>query len=40
MRLNMRRSAFLQVKVSGDEINRGVGLSGLRVTYYVNRKMR
>lgn len=40
MHLNMRRAAFLQVKVEGNEINRGVGLSGLRVTYYVNRKMR
>ncbi len=40
MHLNMRRAAFLQVKVMGNEINRGVGLSGLRVTYYVNRKMR
>lgn len=40
MRLNMRRAAFLQVKVSGSEIDRGVGLSGLRVTYYVNRKMK
>lgn len=40
MRLNMRRAAFLQVKVSGGEIDRGVGLSGLRVTYYVNRKVK
>jgi hypothetical protein len=40
MRLNMRRAAFLQVTVSGGEIDRGVGLSGLRVTYYVNRKMK
>lgn len=40
MRLNMRKAAYLQVKVSGDALDRGVGLSGLRVTYYTNRKMK
>lgn len=41
MRLNMRRTAFLQIMVSGgEEIDRGVGLTGLRITYYVNRKMK
>ena len=40
MRLNMRRTAFLQVMVSGSEIDRGVGLSGLRITYYVNKKIK
>ena len=40
IRLNMRRAAFLQVRVSGGEIDRGVGLSGLRVTYYINRKTK
>ncbi len=40
MRLNMRRSAFLQVVVAGCIVDRGVGLSGLRITYYINKKMK
>ncbi len=40
IRLNMRRATFLQVKVSGDELDRGVGLSSLRVTYFNNRKVK
>jgi hypothetical protein len=40
MRLNMRKTAFLQVKMSGGELDRGAGLSSLRVTYYMNRKVK
>ena len=40
IRLNMRKSAFLQIKVSGSEKDRDVGISGLRIEYCVNRKMR
>jgi hypothetical protein len=40
MRLNMRMATFLQVKMSGNALDRGVGLSSLRITYYRNRKVR
>lgn len=40
MRLNMRKAAFLQVKVSGDELDHGVGLAGMRITYFMNRKVK
>lgn len=40
IRLNMRRAAYIQVKVSGSEKDRDVGISGLRIEYFVNRKIR
>ena len=40
IRLGMRRSAYIQIKVSNDEKDRGFGLSGLRMTYFVNRKKK
>ncbi len=40
LRLNMRRAAFLQVRVSGNELDHGVGLSSLRVSYYTNGKVK
>ena len=36
LRLNMRNSAFIQVKISGSEKDRGVGFAGLRFTYCKN----
>ena len=40
MRLNMRKAAFLQVKMTGDTLDRGAGLSSLRFTYYMNGKVK
>jgi hypothetical protein len=40
MRLNMRNSAFIQIRISGSEKDRGVGFAGLRFTYHSNKKMR
>ncbi|MDD5018583.1 MAG: hypothetical protein PHO15_10865 [Eubacteriales bacterium] len=40
MRIGMRRASYIQIKVSSDDMDRGVGLSGLRMTYYVNRKKK
>ena len=40
LRLNMRKAAFLQVKMSGGALDRGAGLSGLRFTYYMNGKVK
>ena len=40
MRLNMRKSAYLQVMVSGDELDHGVGLSSLRMMYFANGKVK
>ncbi len=40
MRLNMRRAGFLQVKVAGGRLDRGVGLSSLRITYFNNGKVK
>jgi hypothetical protein len=40
MRLNMRKASFLQVKMLGDTKDRGAGLSSLRFTYYMNRKVK
>lgn len=40
MRLRMRRSVFLQVAVEGNEADKGVGLSGLRFSYSVNKKRK
>lgn len=40
MRLNMRGAAFIQIRISGSEKNRGVGFAGLRFTYCSNKKMR
>ncbi len=40
MRLNMRKAGFLQVKVSGGGLDRGVGLSSLRITYFNNGKVK
>lgn len=40
MRLNMRNSVFIQLRISGSEKDRGVGFAGLRFTYCSNKKMR
>jgi hypothetical protein len=40
MRLNMRKAAFLQIKMTGGALNRGAGLSSLRFTYYMNGKVK
>ncbi|MGI5849665.1 MAG: hypothetical protein ACOX8Q_06340 [Christensenellales bacterium] len=40
MRAAMRKASYIQVKVSGNEADRGVGLSGLRITYFTNRKVK
>jgi len=40
IRLNMRNAAFIQIRISGSEKDRGVGFAGLRFTYYSNKKMR
>ncbi len=40
MRLGIKKVSYVQVKVSGSDIGRGVGLSGLRLTYYGNRKVK
>ena len=38
LRLGMRRVSHIQLKVVSDEANRGVGFTGVRITYYLNRK--
>lgn len=40
IRLNMRRTAYIQIKVSGSEKDRDVGISGLRIEYCLSRKIR
>ncbi len=40
MRLNMRRASFIQIRISGCDMNRGVGFAGLSFTYCCERKMR
>jgi hypothetical protein len=35
-KLHLRRVEYLQIKVSGNTVNRGVGLSGLRFKYFVS----
>ncbi len=40
IRLNMRGVSFIQIRILGSEKNRGVGLTGLRLTYCSERKMR
>jgi len=40
MKLRMKMAAYIQIRVEGNEKNRGVGLTGLRITYCVNRKVR
>ncbi len=40
MRLNMSGGAFIQIRISGGEKNRGLRLAGLRFTYCGNRKTR
>jgi hypothetical protein len=38
LRLHIRRASHIQLKVLSDEENRGVGFTGARITYYLNRK--
>lgn len=40
MRLNMHHVSYIQIRISGSDINRGVGFAGLRLTYCSERKMR
>ncbi len=38
LRLGIRRASHIQLKVLSDEEDRGVGFTGARITYYLNRK--
>lgn len=40
MKLRMKMVSYIQIKVVGNHINRGFGLAGLRISYYMNRKIR
>lgn len=40
IRLNMRRASYLQVRVSGSEKDRDVGISGLCIEYFAGTKIR
>lgn len=40
MKLRMKMVSYLQVEVVGNEINRSFGLTGIRITYYLNRKVK
>lgn len=40
MKLRMRMVQYLQVKVMSNEMNRSFGLTGMRITYYLNRKIK
>ncbi len=40
MKLKMRMVSFIQIKVTGSEANRGVGLTGIRISYFINRKVK
>lgn len=40
MKLRMKLVSYIQIKVEGNEINRGVGLTGMRLTYFINGKMK
>ena len=40
MKIKMRMVSYVQVKVISNELNRGFGLTGMRITYYLNRKVK
>ncbi len=40
MRLNLRKCVYIQIRVSGAEKDRGVGFTGLRITYMSNSKTK
>lgn len=40
IRLGLRRAAYLQIRVSGSEKDRDVGISGLRIEYFMGSKIR
>ena len=40
MKIRMRMVSYIQVKVVSNEVDRGFGLTGMRITYYLNRKVK
>ena len=40
MKLRMKMVQYLQVRVTSNEKDRSFGLSGMRITYYLNRKIK
>lgn len=40
MKLRMKMVSYIQINVVGNHINRGFGLAGLRISYYMNRKVK
>ncbi len=40
MKIRMRMVSYVQVKVVSNEADRGFGLTGMRITYYLNRKVK
>jgi len=40
MKLRMKMVSYLQVKVTSNEKDRSFGLAGMRITYYLNRKIK
>lgn len=40
MKLRMRKVQYLQVRVISDEKDRSFGLTGMRISYYLNRKIK
>ena len=40
MKIRMKMVSYIQVKIVGGELNRSFGLTGLRITYYLNGKAK